>query len=60
MRADAAEEEEAESAGSKTSDGLSSASENFEILERWLPEIRPQFADMMNNAGLAKIAETID
>ena len=45
--------------GSKDSDGLSSASECLEILEKWLPEIRPKFDEMMNNSGLAKIAESI-
>ena len=56
-------EEEADevcSLGSKTSDGLSSGSENFEILDKWLPEIRPSYEDCVNNPGLAKIAETID
>ena len=48
------------SVGSRTSQGLSSASENFEILEKWLPEIRPKFDELMNNTGLAKIAEAID
>ena len=48
------------SKGSGDSDGLSSASENFEILQKWLPEIRPKFEDLVNNPGLAKIAESID
>ena len=59
---EAAEElnDEVESVGSKTSDGLSSASENYEILDKWLPEIRPTYEDCVNNPGLAKIAESID
>ena len=51
---------DAVSVGSGDSDGLSSASECLEILEKWLPEIRPKFDDLMNNSGLAKIAESID
>ena len=47
------------SMGSKDSDGLSSASECLEILEKWLPEIRPKFDEMMNNSGLAKLGESI-
>ena len=53
-------EDGVESKGSGSSDGLSSASENLEILEKWLPEIRPKFEDLVNNPGLAKIAESID
>ena len=53
-------EDDVESKGSGSSDGLSSASENLEILEKWLPEIRPKFEDLVNNPGLAKIAESID
>ena len=54
------QKDEVESVGSKTSDGLSSASENYEILDKWLPEIRPTYEDCINNPGLAKIAESID
>lgn len=54
------QEADLESKGSGSSDGLSSASENLEVLEKWLPEIRPKFEDLVNNPGLAKIAESID